>query len=241
MSTFHPWFSGGAAAVSGGVSADTGNILALGADLLPFLDAAAVGAAAGAVTSVNGEIGAVVLNAPAIGAATASQGAKADTAVQPGALAPVATSGAYGDLTGAPAIPSAPGDIGAAALAHAHIPAEITGFEFAARVGTVATVSGTAHTVAAGELTNHTTTTSDDAGGVAVTVPPGLGATDPARSEYVTYFQLGAAAITFAPGAGVTLVSPPGKTLTTAGAGSVVSLVRLDADLWHLVGTLKDS
>lgn len=39
----------------------------------------------------------------AIGAATAAEGALAATAVQPGDLATVATSGAYGDLTGRPA------------------------------------------------------------------------------------------------------------------------------------------
>jgi len=37
-----------------------------------------------------------------IGAATAAQGALADSAVQPGDLATVATSGAYADLTGKP-------------------------------------------------------------------------------------------------------------------------------------------
>jgi hypothetical protein len=36
------------------------------------------------VTSVNGEVGAVVLDAADVGAATAAQGALADTAVQPG-------------------------------------------------------------------------------------------------------------------------------------------------------------
>lgn len=40
-------------------------------------------------------------------AATAAQGAKADSAVQPGALATVATTGAYGDLSGRPTIPAA--------------------------------------------------------------------------------------------------------------------------------------
>lgn len=40
------------------------------------------------------------------GKATSAQGAKADTAVQPSSLAPVATSGAYGDLTGKPALGS---------------------------------------------------------------------------------------------------------------------------------------
>jgi hypothetical protein len=40
-------------------------------------------------------------------------------------LAPVATSGAYGDLTGQPAIPALPGDIGAAAFVHDHVLADI--------------------------------------------------------------------------------------------------------------------
>lgn len=39
--------------------------------------------------------------------ATATQGAKADSAVQPPDLAPVATSGSYADLTGTPSIPAA--------------------------------------------------------------------------------------------------------------------------------------
>ena len=57
-----------------------------------------------------------------IGAATAAQGAKADSAVQPADLSPYATtgqlfSGSYGDLTGKPSIPSSPGDIGAATAA----------------------------------------------------------------------------------------------------------------------------
>ena len=39
--------------------------------------------------------------------ATAAQGAKADSAVQPSDLAPVATSGSYADLTGTPSIPAA--------------------------------------------------------------------------------------------------------------------------------------
>lgn len=46
--------------------------------------------------------------------ATAAQGALADTAAQAATLAPVATSGSYGDLTAKPFIPTAPGDVGAA-------------------------------------------------------------------------------------------------------------------------------
>lgn len=63
----------------------------------------------GAVDSVNGETGVVVLDADDIDDsattnkfATATQLANADSAVQPGDLATVATSGAYADLTGAP-------------------------------------------------------------------------------------------------------------------------------------------
>ncbi len=52
-----------------------------------------------------------------IGAATAAQGAAADSAVQPEELSDVATSGAYADLTGKPFIPATPGDIGAATTA----------------------------------------------------------------------------------------------------------------------------
>lgn len=61
----------------------------------------------GAVNTVNGQTGTVVLGFADVGAASAAQGAKADTAVQPGALAPVATSGAYNDLTGKPTLGTA--------------------------------------------------------------------------------------------------------------------------------------
>lgn len=59
------------------------------------------------VSSVNSMIGAVVLDASDVGAATTAQGAKADTAVQPGDLAAVATSGSYNDLSNKPTIPTA--------------------------------------------------------------------------------------------------------------------------------------
>lgn len=94
----------------------------------------------GAVESVNGQTGTVVLAAADVGAppttrqvtagtgltgggslaadrslglnsATITSLAKADTAVQPGALAPVATTGAYADLTGKPSIPDSYDDL----------------------------------------------------------------------------------------------------------------------------------
>lgn len=65
-----------------------------------------------AISSWNGRTGAVVPQTgdytPAmVGAATAAQGALAATAVQPGSLAAVATSGAYSSLTGLPTLGTA--------------------------------------------------------------------------------------------------------------------------------------
>lgn len=50
------------------------------------------GGGGGTVDSVNGKTGVVVLNASDVGAATAAQGAKADTAVQPAAIANMQTT-----------------------------------------------------------------------------------------------------------------------------------------------------
>lgn len=83
------------------------------------------GIAAGAEANVNADWNAVsgdaqILNKPTLGTAaaanttdfaTASQGAKADTAVQPGSLATVATSGSYTDLTNKPTIPATLDDL----------------------------------------------------------------------------------------------------------------------------------
>ncbi|MGF6694748.1 hypothetical protein M2318_004837 [Metapseudomonas resinovorans] len=75
-----------------------------------------------AAPAMWGVIGGVLLDqvdlATALaGKATAAQGAKADTAVQPGSLAPVATSGSYDDLQDKPFIPATAGDVGAATAA----------------------------------------------------------------------------------------------------------------------------
>ena len=77
----------------------------------PTIPAAQVNADWSAVSGV-----AEILNKPTLGTAasanttdfaTAAQGALADTAVQPGNLATVATTGAYSDLSGTPTIPAA--------------------------------------------------------------------------------------------------------------------------------------
>lgn len=67
---------------------DAGKVLTIGQDgvVVP-----AAGGGTGAVSSVNGKTGAVVLNATDVGAATTAQGALADTAVQPAAIADMAT------------------------------------------------------------------------------------------------------------------------------------------------------
>lgn len=72
-----------------------------------FYISQSAGAGTSGVLSVNTKTGNVVLDAADVGAATAAQGLLADTAVQPGDLATVATSGAYGDLTGAPTLGTA--------------------------------------------------------------------------------------------------------------------------------------
>lgn len=59
------------------------------------------------VASVNGQSGVVVLSAADVGAATSAQGALADSAVQPGDLATVATSGSYTDLSDKPTLGTA--------------------------------------------------------------------------------------------------------------------------------------
>ncbi len=89
-------------------------VLASSDAVLTWIDVPSGGGGGGTITSVNGDSGPlVVLDAADVGAATAAQGALADTAVQPGDLATVATTGAYSDLVGAPAVPDDPADIGA--------------------------------------------------------------------------------------------------------------------------------
>lgn len=69
------------------------------------------------------------IQADADAAASAASTAQlaADGKVDPSDLSTVATSGAYTDLTGKPAIPDSPDDIGAAAATHSHTEAQVTG------------------------------------------------------------------------------------------------------------------
>jgi len=84
------------------------NITTAGKALLDAADAAAQRSTLGLGTAAT---------TAASDYATAAQGALADSAVQPGDLAAVATSGAYGDLTGTPSLGTAAGeDTGAGPL-----------------------------------------------------------------------------------------------------------------------------
>ena len=76
----------------------------------------------GAATAAQGALADSALQAGDVGTAaasdigdfaTAAQGGKADSAIQPGDISAVATSGAYADLTGKPTIPTTPGEVGA--------------------------------------------------------------------------------------------------------------------------------
>lgn len=69
------------------------------------------------VSSVNQKTGDVVLTAADVGAATAAQGALAETALQTSSFATVATTGSYADLLNKPTIPATAADIGAATAA----------------------------------------------------------------------------------------------------------------------------
>lgn len=106
--------SGGTGSVS---SADITDATVVGKAVLTAADEAAARTAIGAGTS-DLELGTTSTTALAgdtaipdspddIGAATAAQGALADTAVQPADLATVATTGAYSDLTGTPTLGTA--------------------------------------------------------------------------------------------------------------------------------------
>jgi hypothetical protein len=115
-----PGTGGGGSAGVSSFNTRTGAVTLTGADVtgaLAYIPAnnASLAAVAfsGLYSSLSGKP--VIPSVPSdIGAATAAQGAKADSAVQPGSLAGVATTGSYDDLIDKPFIPSSPGDINAA-------------------------------------------------------------------------------------------------------------------------------
>ncbi len=118
-----PGAGGGGSAGVSSFNARTGPVTLVSADVsdalgyTPANSASLAGVAlSGAYADLSG-LPAIPAAPGDVGAATAAQGAKADTAVQPGELASVAASGSYSDLSGKPFIPALPGDIGAATTA----------------------------------------------------------------------------------------------------------------------------
>ena len=74
----------------------------------------------------------------------------------------------------------------------------------------------------------------DDATGCAVTVPPDL-----TNKQPLTFLQVGAGQITFAPGAGVTLSSADGNLSTRVQFSSATLIPdAVTANLYYLVGDL---
>ena len=179
----------------------------------------------GAVNSVNGKAGDVVLAAPDVGAATTAQGAKADTAVQPAGLAAVATSGAYSDLGGKPTIPAAataaPADLATAAAAgasakyaredHAHkkpSPADIGAATAASALGVPVSTKTAAYTLVAGDAGSIVEVNSASA--VNVTVPASIFA----AGQIVEVCQIGSGQVTIVAGSGVTLRNAGGLKIS---------------------------
>lgn len=101
---------GGGASVWGQITGDLGDQT----DLKNALDGKAdkvTGAISGHLAGLDANGDLTDSGSKASDFATATQGAKADTAVQPGSLAAVATSGDYDDLLYKPSIPAAPGTL----------------------------------------------------------------------------------------------------------------------------------
>jgi len=95
-------------------------------------------------------------------------------------------------------------------------------------------LTGTTHTVDDTDLAGNVIRKLNNAAAITVTVAPSLTGTEPA-----TYIQTGAGAITFAPGAGVTILSAD-SNLTIGAQYASASLIpdTVTADTFYLVGNL---
>jgi hypothetical protein len=95
-------------------------------------------------------------------------------------------------------------------------------------------LTGTTHTVDNTDLAGNVVRKLNNAGAITVTVAPSLTGTEPA-----TWIQTGAGAVTFAPGAAVTINSAGGNLTIGAQYGSV-TLIPDDTltDTFYLVGSL---
>lgn len=251
-----------------GISADAGQVLAEGVDGGAYLSGAGIvaavdaqlgstvwqlgGAGGGALpTDLSFDAASRLLSSstgadvtlPLVGAdAGLMSGAdKAKLDAVPAGFAAVAVSGAYGDLSGVPAIPSAPGDIGAASAVHSHTVAQITDFPAipsapedigAADRMLVVDVAGAAYAISSADMERTIRTTN--AAAVALTIPAGIGAS----GDFVNIVRDGDGAVSVAGTGGAVVVTRTDKLATVEPVRGVASLMWLAADRWLLVGDL---
>lgn len=102
--------------------------------------------------------------------------------------------------------------------------------EFAPLPSGVTTVTGASYTFVLADSASPVVASSASA--QVFTVPPNASVPYPIGT-ILTVAQSGAGATTIVPGAGVTVNPAPGSTLTTAGAGAVVTLLKTGTNTWQ--------
>lgn len=152
--------------------------------------------------------------------ATAAQGGLADSAVQPGDLATVATSGDYGDLTNKPTLGTAAsadtGDF--AAASHGHTLSDISDAGDSAGLD----VGATAGTVAAGDDSRITGAVQKDG--------TGQDLTGEYRHAVHNYGNLGSSTITLNPANGLT-----GKITRNSGSGTIAAPSGTPSGIYNMI------
>ena len=103
-------------------------------------------------------------------------------------------------------------------------------------VNDILPIPGATHTLDAADKGKQHEFTSASA--VTITVPPD---STPIPIKAVYFFaQDGAGALTFSPGAGVTILAPAGKQAGTNGVGNGGSIMKIGINTWRIQGTLAD-
>ncbi len=105
----------------------------------------------------------------------------------------------------------------------------------ASSVPPVATISGTTHSLVAGDVGKYSRLTATSA--KTITVQPDATEAMPDNAE-IHVRNVGAGTATIAAGAGVTINAPAGGTLVVP-VGGTVTLKRAAADVWDLIGVTE--
>jgi hypothetical protein len=165
--------------------------------------------------------------------ATAAQGTAADSAVQPGDLATVATTGAYSDLSGLPTLGTAAalnsgtgaGDLPTTAQADARYQL----------LPTINDQSGTTYTFVLADAGKTIRTSNGSA--VTLTIPTNASVAYPIGTM-IRIIQSGAGQVTIAPDGGV-IMNSYGSATKTAGQYASAILQKVATDTWNLDGTVS--